>query len=42
MESDPREDIAVNHIHPGFVATDINKHMGHLTPDRSVSLLLVF
>ena len=34
MEADQREDIAVNHVHPGFVATDINKHMGHLTPDQ--------
>ena len=34
LEADQRTDIAVNHVHPGFVATDINKHMGHLTPDR--------
>merc|ERR1712154_107277 len=34
MEGDEREDIAVNHVHPGFVATDINKHMGHLTADK--------
>ena len=34
MEADEREDIAVNHVHPGFVATDINKHMGHMTVDK--------
>ena len=34
MEADQRADIAVNHVHPGFVATDINKHMGHLSPDK--------
>ena len=34
MEADQRADIAVNHVHPGFVATDINKHLGHLTPDK--------
>ena len=31
MEADERED---NHVHPGFVATDINKHMGHMTVDK--------
>jgi NAD(P)-dependent dehydrogenase (short-subunit alcohol dehydrogenase family) len=34
LATDQRADIAVNHVHPGFVATDINKHMGHLTTDR--------
>ena len=34
MEADQRPDIVVNHVHPGFVATDINKHMGHLAPDK--------
>ena len=34
MEAEERADIAVNHVHPGFVATDINKHMGHLSPDK--------
>jgi len=34
MDSDPREDIVVNHVHPGFVDTDMTSHIGPLTIDR--------
>jgi len=34
MDSDPREDIVVNHMHPGFVDTDMTRHQGPLTIDR--------
>ena len=26
-----RSDIAVNHVHPGFVKTDMTSHKGHFT-----------
>lgn len=28
---DPREDIVINHVHPGFVATDMSEYKGPLT-----------
>ena len=34
METDAREDIVVNHVHPGYVSTDLNSHSGHLDTDR--------
>ena len=34
MDSDPREDIVVNHVHPGYVDTDMTSHKGPLTIDR--------
>ena len=34
MEADPRNDIVINHVHPGYVSTDINNHTGHLDIDR--------
>jgi len=34
MEADPREDIVVNHVHPGYVDTDMTSHKGHLSVDR--------
>ena len=34
MEADPRKDIVVNHVHPGYVDTDMTSHKGHLTVDR--------
>ena len=30
----PGDDVVVNHVHPGFVSTDINGHMGPLSIDR--------
>ncbi|KAF6205695.1 hypothetical protein GE061_019868 [Apolygus lucorum] len=29
--SDPREDIVINHVHPGWVDTDLSNHKGPLT-----------
>ena len=34
MDEDPREDIVVNHVHPGYVDTDMTSHKGPLTIDR--------
>lgn len=34
FNTDPREDIAVNAVHPGYVDTDMTSHMGDLTPDQ--------
>lgn len=34
FNADPREDIAVNAVHPGYVDTDMTSHKGHLTPDE--------
>ena len=32
--SDPRKDIAVNHVHPGYVDTDLAAGRGHLTLEQ--------
>ncbi|XP_012257463.2 carbonyl reductase [NADPH] 3-like [Athalia rosae] len=34
FDSDSREDIAVNTAHPGYVNTDLTKHLGVLSPER--------
>jgi len=34
MAGDSREDIVVNHVHPGYVDTDMTSHKGPLTIDR--------
>jgi len=34
MEQDKREDIVINHVHPGYVDTDMTSHKGVLTIDR--------
>ena len=34
MAADPRADIVVNHVHPGYVDTDMTSHKGHLSIDR--------
>ncbi|KAK2578951.1 hypothetical protein KPH14_011155 [Odynerus spinipes] len=34
FDNDPREDIAVNAVHPGYVDTDMTSHKGSLTPDQ--------
>ncbi|KAF6203901.1 hypothetical protein GE061_002239 [Apolygus lucorum] len=31
---DAREDIVINHVHPGYVATDLNRHSGPLTTEQ--------
>jgi len=31
LDNDPREDIVVNHIHPGYVDTDMTSHKGPLS-----------
>ncbi|KAL3242812.1 hypothetical protein MRX96_020976 [Rhipicephalus microplus] len=33
-EKDPREDLVVNAVHPGYVDTDMTSHKGPLTPDQ--------
>lgn len=34
FNNDPREDIAVNSVHPGYVDTDMTSHKGPLTPEQ--------
>jgi len=34
LAKDSRKDIVVNHVHPGYVDTDLSSHKGHLTIDR--------
>ena len=34
MDRDPRPDIVVNHVNPGFVDTDMSSHKGTFTVDR--------
>jgi len=34
MDQDPRQDIVVNHVHPGYVDTDMTSHNGVLSIDR--------
>ena len=34
FNSDSREDLAVNSVHPGYVDTDMSSHKGNLTPDQ--------
>ena len=34
MDRDPRPDIVVNHVNPGFVDTDMSSHKGTFTIDR--------
>ena len=29
-----RSDIAINHVHPGYVDTDMTSHKGPLTPEQ--------
>ena len=36
MDRDPRPDIVVNHVNPGFVDTDMSSHKGTFTVDRWV------
>ncbi|XP_012230090.2 carbonyl reductase [NADPH] 1 [Linepithema humile] len=34
FNTDPRKDIAVNAVHPGYVDTDMTNHKGPLTPEQ--------
>ncbi|XP_017767427.1 PREDICTED: carbonyl reductase [NADPH] 1-like [Eufriesea mexicana] len=34
FNSDSREDLVVNSVHPGYVATDMSSYKGNLTPDQ--------
>lgn len=34
FQSDPREDIVINAVHPGYVDTDMTNHKGPLSPDE--------
>ncbi|KAL3242809.1 hypothetical protein MRX96_020974 [Rhipicephalus microplus] len=34
FNADPREDLVVNAVHPGFVDTDMTSHKGPLTPEQ--------
>ena len=34
LSKDPREDIVVSAMCPGYVDTDMSSHKGHLTPEQ--------
>jgi carbonyl reductase 1 len=34
FDADPREDLVVNAVHPGYVDTDMTSHMGPLTIEQ--------
>jgi len=34
VSTEPRQDVVVNHVHPGYVDTDMTSHKGVLTIDR--------
>lgn len=34
FNQDPRPDLVVNAVHPGYVSTDMTSHLGPLTPDQ--------
>ena len=38
MEQDPRQDIVINHVHPGYVDTDMTSHKGILSIDRFIDI----
>ena len=38
MEQDPRQDIVINHVHPGYVDTDMTRHNGILSIDRFIDI----
>lgn len=31
---DAREDLIVNHVHPGYVSTNMTRYLGHLKPEE--------
>lgn len=33
-KEDPNRNISINHVHPGYVDTDMTSHKGRLTPDE--------
>lgn len=37
FDKDSRQDIIVNAVCPGYVATDMSSHKGPLTPDQGFS-----
>ena len=38
MEHDPRQDVVINHVHPGYVDTDMTSHKGILSIDRFIDI----
>ena len=34
--NDSREDIVINHVHPGYVNTQMSEYKGVLTPERGI------
>lgn len=44
LDEDPREDLVINCVHPGYVDTDMTSHLGPLTIEEgkfSILLLLL-
>ena len=42
FDIDLREDIVVNHVHPGYVDTDMTSHKGPLTTEQGILFLKHF
>ena len=36
FDRDSREDIIVNHVHPGYVSTNMTQYQGHLKPEEGI------
>lgn len=34
FDQDSRKDLVINHVHPGYVDTDMSSHKGHLSPEE--------
>ncbi len=34
FDADPDSDEVVNHVHPGFIKSDMSRHQGLLTPEE--------
>lgn len=41
FDKDPREDLVVNSVHPGYVDTDMTSHQGHLTIEEGAVAPLI-
>jgi len=37
MQKSALKDVAINHVHPGYVDTDMTSHKGHLSPEQGAA-----
>jgi carbonyl reductase 1 len=40
VKDSTRSDIAINHVHPGWVSTDMSSHKGNIRPDEGAKSAL--